>query len=190
MASPSLAELGDEDLMERVQADDADAFAVLFDRLGARAYRVAFVLAHERTRAEDIVQEAFLSVWRNRAAYDPQRGAVGAWTTGIVRNRAIDSARRNGRHDRRRADEEGLDTGRQAPGGVEVTVGERDEAARLRGVLARLPEAQRDVIALAYFGELSTTEIASELSLPLGTVKGRIRLGLEKLRAEVDDELP
>lgn len=181
----SSADLGDEELMRRVQADDPDAFAVLLDRFGGRAYRVALAFTRERTRAEDIVQEAFLSMWRNRATYDPGRGALGAWMTGIVRNRAIDSARRNGRHDRRRADEELRDGHHTRSADVGETAGERDEAAELRRVLVRLPEAQREVIVLAYFGELSTTEIASELALPLGTVKARIRLGLGKLRAEV-----
>ncbi len=101
---------------------------------------------------------------------------------GTVRNRAIDSFRRNAPHDSRRAAEDHIDERLQAPGSLEETTGERDQAARLRGVLAQLPVAQREVIALAYFGELSTTELARELALLLGTIKGRMRLGLEKLR--------
>ena len=100
---------------------------------------------------------------------------------GVVRNRAIDAHRRHSRHDTRRADEQYADA-QAARGSLDESVGERDDAARLRAALARLPDAQRDVITLAYFGELSATEIASELSLPLGTVKGRMRLGLDKLR--------
>lgn len=175
-------ELGDVELMVRVQADDPDAFGALYDRFGTRAYRVAYAISRDGTRAEDIVQEAFLSVWRSRAAYQPQRGTVTGWVMGTVRNRAIDSFRRNGPHDSRRAGEDHIDERLQAPGSLEETTGERDQAARLRGVLGQLPAAQREVIALAYFGELSTTEIASELSLPLGTIKGRMRLGLQKLR--------
>ncbi len=112
----------------------------------------------------------------------PQRGTVTGWVMGTVRNRAIDSFRRNAPHDSRRAAEDHIDERLQAPGSLEETTGERDQAARLRGVLAQLPVAQREVIALAYFGELSTTEIARELALLLGTIKGRMRLGLEKLR--------
>ncbi len=184
-AAPA-ADLGDEELMLRVQADQPDAFGELFDRFGTRAYRVAYAIEHNGTRAEDIVQDAFLSIWRARASYQPERGSVIAWVIGIVRNRALDSLRRHGRHDNRRAGGEHMLERLQAPGSTEQATGERDEAAHLRGVLAQLPEAQREVIALAYFGELSTTEIASELVLPLGTVKGRMRLGLEKLRPQVE----
>ncbi len=178
------ADLGDAELMLRVQADDRDAFVALFDRFGGRAYRVAYTIARNDTRAEDIVQEAFLSIWRNRARYVPQRGSVIAWVIGIVRNRALDSARRNGRHDTRRADDGQIHERLQAPGSLEQSAAEREEAAQLRGVLAQLPAAQREVIVLAYFGELSAPEIAGELSIPLGTVKGRMRLGLDKLRID------
>ena len=175
----------DAELMRRVQNDDADAFAALYDRLFVRAYRIAIGIAHDRTRAQDSVQDAFLSVWRSRAAYQPQRGPVAAWVMGTVRNRAIDSLRRNGRHDEKRASGEHIDEQLQAPGDLEQRVAERDQAARLRGLLDKLPDAQREVIALAYFGEMSTSEIARELTLPLGTVKGRMRLGLNALRSRV-----
>ncbi len=132
-------ELGDVELMVRVQADDPDAFGALYDRFGARAYRVAYAISRDGTRAEDIVQEAFLSVWRSRAAYQPQRGTVTGWVMGTVRNRAIDSFRRNGPHDSRRAGEDHIDERLQAPGSLEETTGERDQAARLRGVLGQLP---------------------------------------------------
>ena len=108
-------ELGDVELMVRVQADDPDAFGALYDRFGARAYRVAYAISRDGTRAEDIVQEAFLSVWRSRAAYQPQRGTVTGWVMGTVRNRAIDSFRRNGPHDSRRAGEDHIDERLQLP---------------------------------------------------------------------------
>ena len=177
----------DAALMRRVQADDPDAFAMLYDRFAARAYGVAFSVGRDDARAEDVVQDAFLSVWTARQRYRPERGTVVAWILGTVRNRAIDSLRRNRRHDDRRAGLDMIEERVPAPGNVEEEAGERDQAAQLRSTLARLPAAQRDVITLAYFGELSTIEIAEELALPLGTVKGRMRLGLHKLRA---DELP
>lgn len=180
----STADLDDTELMARVQADDADAFRFLFDRFATMAYRVAYSIVRDGGRGEDVVQEAFLSAWRTRGAYCAERGSVGAWLMGIVRHRALDSVRRNARHDDRRADEERITEGGEAPGGIEDAVAEREQAIHLRGVLARLPVAQREVIALAYFGELSSSEIASELALPLGTVKGRMRLGLEKLRED------
>lgn len=180
------ADLGDEELMVRVQADQPDAFGELFDRFGSKAYRVAYAIGHNGTRAEDIVQDAFLSIWRARADYEPQRGSVNAWVIGIVRNRALDSLRRHWRHDSRLAEGEHILDGLPAPGSTEQATGERHEAAHLRSVLAQLPAAQSEVIALAYFGELSTTEIATELALPLGTVKGRMRLGLERMRPQVE----
>lgn len=98
-----------------------DAFGALYDRFGTRAYRVAYAISRDGTRAEDIVQEAFLSVWRSRAAYQPQRGPVTGWVMGTVRNRAIDSFRRNGPHDSRRAGEDHIDERLQAPGSLEET---------------------------------------------------------------------
>jgi RNA polymerase sigma-70 factor (ECF subfamily) len=183
LSAALVTETQDEALMARVQRDDSGAFGELYDRFSPRAYGVARAVTRDGTHAEDIVQEAFLSVWRSRARYRPQYGTVGAWVMGIVRNRAIDSLRRQGRHDQRRAGEHDLEQRLAVPGeSLEDVAGERDEAARLRATLARLPAAQREVITLAYFGELSTSEIASELELPLGTVKGRMRLGLDKLR--------
>jgi RNA polymerase sigma-70 factor (ECF subfamily) len=183
-AQDAAADEADVQLMERVQADEPEAFGALYDRFGARAFRVAGTTVRDSARAEDIVQEAFLSVWRSRARYQPAYGSVGGWIMGIVRNRAIDAHRSNSRHDRRRASDEDLEERLAATDDLEAVAGERDDAAQLRETLARLPEAQREVIAFAYFGELSASEIARELGIPLGTVKGRMRLGLEKLRAD------
>jgi len=179
------ADLDDAALMLRVQADDAEAFCAFYDRFGLRAYRLARSIARDDARAEDALQEAFLSIWRSRASFCPEQGTVISWVMGTVRNRSLDSVRRHHRHDSRRAEEEGIEDRLRARSDTAGTAVERDQAAQLRGVLSRLPDAQREVIALAYFGELSSTEIATELSLPLGTVKGRMRLGLQKLRAEV-----
>jgi RNA polymerase sigma-70 factor (ECF subfamily) len=167
--------------MQRVQADDAQAFAVLYDRFSARAYRVAAGIA--RSHADDMMQEAFVSLWRSRARYDPELGTVAGWVMATVRSRAIDVIRQQRRHDAvRDGTDQAIDDRLTAADAVEETVAERDDAARLRAALATLPAAQRDVIVLAYFGELSATEIADRLALPLGTVKGRMRLGLKKLR--------
>ena len=171
----------DAALMLRVQADEIGAFGALFDQFGAPAYRLAYSVAGNATRAEDIVQEAFLSVWRSRDRFEPQRTAR-AWIMRTVRNRALDSLRHHRECDTRDCEElAGSDL--RAPDDVQGRAEERDQAARLRATLSRLPPDQRDVIALAYFGELSAPEIANELSLPLGTVKGRMRLGLDKVRA-------
>ena len=176
----------DEALMRRVQADSPGAFGVLFDRYSAPAFRVAAGIARNRSHADDVVQEAFISLWRSRARYDPELGTVGGWVMGTVRKRAIDLLRKQSRHDTRRAGpDQPVDDPHAAADAME-TVAERDGAARLRAALGQLPVAQRDVIVLAYFGELSATEIADRLSLPVGTVKGRMRLGLGRLRGSVD----
>jgi RNA polymerase sigma-70 factor (ECF subfamily) len=169
--------------MRQVQADDPLAFGLLYDRFSARAYRLASGMAQNRGHAEDMVQEAFVSLWRNRARYDPGRGSVTGWVMTAVRHRAIDVLRAQRRHDahRARADQT-ADEPATAGDAVEDRVVEREGAARLRSALGALPAAQREVITLAYFGELSATEIADRLSLPVGTVKGRMRLGLTKLR--------
>lgn len=174
--------------MRRVQAGDPEAFGVLYDRFARRAHRIALAVVQDRTRVEDVVQDAFLSIWRGRASYEPSLGGVAAWVLSTVRHRALDCLRRNGRHDRRRADEEDLDMHVSSLGGPEDAAIEREHAAGLRRAMGRLPEAQREVIVLAYFGQLSTAEIARQLSVPMGTVKGRMRLGLMKLRSPAADE--
>ena len=177
----------DEALMRQVQADDPAAFGVLYDRFSARAYRVATGIAQDRSHADDMVQEAFVSLWRRRARYDPALGTVSGWVMATVRNRAIDVLRAQRRHDARRdGTDETFDERLTEADAVEERVAERDGAARLRTTLGALPAAQREVIALAYFGELSATEISDRLSLPVGTVKGRMRLGLDKLRHGTD----
>lgn len=173
------------ELMLRVQADDADAFGLLYDRLAPAAMRVAQAICGDRNRAEDAVQEAFLSAWRSRSAYRAQRGAVGTWVLGIVRNRAIDSLRRDMRHDRAHDGREDILECLPDRLGVEAEVVKRDEAQRLRAALMPLPVTQREAVALAFFGQLSHSEVARTLGVPLGTVKGRIRLALDKLGGQI-----
>ncbi len=176
----------DARLMERVQAGRVDAFEELYYRYGDRAYRIARSICFDAGRAEDAVQEAFLSVWRSRAKYRSQRGTVAAWLLSVVRHRAIDEQRRNDRRAAQRADDEQLD---DHPAGDDVAhrVVERAEARRLHKLLARLPDAQQEVITLAFYGQLTHTEIGEQLGLPPGTVKGRMRLGLHKLRNDISD---
>lgn len=175
----------DQELMLLVQGNDEDAFGVLHDRLVRRALFVAHAMNVQNDRTEDVVQEAFLSVWRARATYSEERGRVHAWVLAIVRNRAVDSMRQHSRHDRVRKNCDELIAAVPAPTDVEADGVERGDAQALRSALAQLPLAQREVIALAYYGKLTHVEIASELSLPLGTIKGRMRLGLNQLRVRV-----
>lgn len=168
--------------MARVQHSDADAFEQLYDRYSARAHGVARAICPHPETAEEAVQEAFIAIWRNATSYQPSRGEVSAWMMGIVRNRAIDVARRHTRHDQRRDDAVALER-EQAAVDVDADALAADDARRLRRLLATLPPAQREVITLAFYGQLTHSEIAAHLQLPAGTVKGRMRLGLQQLRS-------
>jgi RNA polymerase sigma-70 factor (ECF subfamily) len=174
--------LADEEMMQLVQRGEPRAFELLYDRHGGAAFSLAYRMSGDRLAAEDIAQEAFLSIWRSRLRYQPERGSVRTWVLGIVHNRAIDSLRRNLVHERRRSTMEGVEEREQAPELTEVEAVRREEARELRGVLETLPDDQRRTIELAYFGGFSQSEIAEMLDMPIGTVKGRMRLGLEKMR--------
>ena len=180
-----LPSCSDEQLMARIQADDLHALGELYDRYSGQAFRLSMSVCHERCRAEDAVQEAFVSIWRSRSTYHRNRGSAASWLLTIVRHRAVDVGRRNDKHVSRASGDERLE-GRASLQDVEAEAGETDEAGRLRSLLARIPQAQREVIMLAYYGQLTHVEIAERLDLPPGTVKGRMRLGLEKLRKEAD----
>ena len=180
-----LRDLADEDLMQLVRRGDAAAFEVVYERHSNAAFSLAYRMCGSRAAAEDVVQEAFLSLWRSGARYDRARGSVRTWVLGIVHNRAIDSLRRSVVHDRRRASDEGLEERFEARERTEVEVARLDEAEEIRQALRTLPSEQSRVIELAYFGGFTQTEIASMLETPIGTVKGRMRLGLEKMRAQL-----
>ena len=175
----------DAALMDRVSVGNVEAFTTLYDRYCHRAYRVALSVCRDDSRAQDAVQDAFLSLWNNRASYHPQRGTVAAWLLTVVRYRAIDLARSNGRHEDRRAGDDQLEH-HAGPDDIPQEIINRADADRLHASLALLPVLQEQVITLAFYGQLSHTEIAIQLDLPPGTVKGRMRLGLKKLRADID----
>jgi RNA polymerase sigma-70 factor (ECF subfamily) len=132
--------------------------------------------------AEDIVQEAFLGLWRTGARYDRTRGSVRSWILSAVHNRAIDAFRREAVKDRRNIADEGVAERLPARERTETEVERRDDARQIRRALGELPDDQRQVIELAYFGGFTHSQIADMLELPPGTVKGRMRLGLSKMR--------
>ena len=168
--------------MHLVQDGDVRAFEVVYDRHGSSAFSVAYRMVGNRGVAEDITQEAFLSIWRSRYRYERTRGSVRSWVLGIVHHRTIDALRRNLVHERRRASAEGIEEREEAPELTDVEAVRRDEAREIQTALSELPDEQSRVIDLAYFGGYTHTEIAGILEMPVGTVKGRMRLGLEKLR--------
>jgi len=178
--------LGDEDLMTLVREGDSAAFEVVYERHGAVAYSLAHRMCGRSQSAEDVVQEAFLSAWRRAASYDAARGSLRTWLLGIVHHRAVDSLRRSGGDVRRRVDLPVEELDLDAGVSVDGEVIERDRAGVVRGALSELPAEQSKVIELAYFGGFTHTEIAAMLGIPVGTVKGRMRLGLTKLRTRFE----
>jgi RNA polymerase sigma-70 factor (ECF subfamily) len=183
-----LRALADEDLMEMVREGHARAFDVVFDRHAAPAFSLAYRMCGRRARAEDIVQEAFLSIWRSGVRYDRARGSVRSWILSTVHNRAVDAIRREAGKEARDVRDQGLAERVPSPELVDAEVERRDDAHRVRMALRELPSDQRRVIELAYFGGFSHTQIADILELPTGTVKGRMRIGLSKLRLSLSAE--
>jgi RNA polymerase sigma-70 factor, ECF subfamily len=177
-----LRSLADEELMELVDAGEVRAFEVVFDRHAGAGYSLALRMCGRRALADDIVQDAFLSLWRSGTSYDRARGSVRSWVLSAVHNRAVDALRRAGAKAGRDVHDDGITERLPAPEATDVEVERREEARRVRSALDELPPDQRQVIELAYFGGLTHSQIAEMLELPPGTVKGRMRLGLTKMR--------
>ncbi len=173
----------------RLVAGDERALGALYDRHGAMAYALASAMMHDPADAEEVVADAFAQVWRTAASFHPERGSVVAWLATIVRSRALDLLRAQKRRARVLEEATAMSEDGDAPAlssaapSPEVEVEASEAQLHVRAALARLPGAQRHVLELAYFGGLSQSEIAAQLSEPLGTVKTRMRAGMEKLRA-------
>ena len=184
-AKQTLRRLADEELMALVAGNDADAYEIVLERHADAAFSLAYRICGRRALAEDIVQDALLAVWRSGGGYDRTRGSVRTWTLGIVHNRAVDALRRSGVHERRRASDEGIEETVEADQRTDTQAIENSTSLEIRGAIDELPNEQRRVIELAYFGGFTHVEIASMLDAPIGTVKGRMRLGLHKLRDQL-----
>lgn len=171
----------DAELLEGIARRDEASLAALYDRYHLLAFSLALRVVNDRGRAEDVVQDAFLSVWRKAGSYVEGRGSVKTWLTSIVRNRSIDLVRARRESD---ADDEAvlLALRDPRPGVVEQVTASLDRDT-IRSAIARLPIEQRQAIAMAYFEGRSHSEIAEVTSLPLGTVKSRIRLGMHRLKS-------
>ena len=167
--------------MPLVETGDAEAFAAFYDRHGRAAYSLAYGMMGEKQEAEDVVQEAFIKVWRSAGGYRVGRGSVRSWILSIVRNRAIDHIRAQA--SRQRTQEKvkaSAPTSVQNEAFAETWLNFKRDL--LREALEGLPHEQREVLALGHLCGLTHAEMAERLRLPLGTVKGRLRLGLKKLR--------
>jgi RNA polymerase sigma-70 factor, ECF subfamily len=190
MRASKAERLADEELMPLIGKKNPGAFEVFYDRHGGVAYSLAYRIVGERGAAEDVTQEAFISIWRSGARYDAARGSVRTWMLGIVRNRAIDFLRsKAGRAPKLDFDDDSILEHRPAAELTDSEALRRETAEEVRGALDELPGEQAKVIQLAYFGGFSHSEIAGMLGVPLGTVKGRMRLGLEKIRGELAEGL-
>jgi RNA polymerase sigma-70 factor (ECF subfamily) len=173
--------LTDEDLISLVGAGDAFAFSALHDRHSRATYSLARRLTGDEQDAEDLAQETFLKVWRSAGSYRTQRGSVRTWMLSVVRNQSIDRLRSQA--SRRRTQEKAeAEAPRSQPSEVFAETWRKYRRDRVREALQVLPHTQHKVLALAHFSDLTNAEIAERLCLPLGTVKGRMRLGLKKLR--------
>jgi RNA polymerase sigma-70 factor (ECF subfamily) len=175
----------DEELLADLGRGDVDALGVLYDRYRRLAMAVAYRILNDATAAEDCLQDAFVQVWRNNASFHPERGTVKSWLLTIVRNAAID--RHRGKEGRARHDRP-IDE-------VEYLLGEDDDphaqaveqlqAEQIKTAIDSLPDEQREAITLAFFNGLTHQEIAERTGVPLGTIKGRMRLGLKKMRSQL-----
>jgi RNA polymerase sigma-70 factor (ECF subfamily) len=182
--------LADEELMPLIGEKDPEAFEVFYDRHGGVAYSLAYRIVGEKAAAEDVTQEAFISIWKSGARFDRARGSVRSWMLSIVRNRAIDALRsRAGKAPKLSFDDDAILEQRPSGELTEDEAMRRETATEIRGALGELPGEQSKVIELAYFGGFSQSEISRMLGVPLGTVKGRMRLGLEKIRGELAEGL-
>lgn len=178
----------DAALVRRVIQGDHAALGQLYDRHGARVYAIALAILNDVGRAEDVTQDVFMTLWTQPDRYDPAVGRFAPWFYRVARNRAIDVFRQ-----RRREimpDEPAIFDLMIGPSGESPAddAVQNSEAARVRAALRQLPDEQRALIELAYFGGYTQTQMADQLGIPLGTVKTRVRTGLRRLRELLDGE--
>lgn len=173
--------MDDASLLRAVQRGEQDAVAVLYDRYGGVAYGLAFRITNNAATAEDVVQDAFISLWKQAPRFDPERGQVRSWLLTIVHHRAVDAVRRRANRPERALPE--------GPEEFVATIGRPEEltammldAKAVREAVRLIPEDQRRTIEMAYFMGMTHVEIAEQTGVPLGTVKSRLRIGIEKMR--------
>jgi RNA polymerase sigma-70 factor, ECF subfamily len=180
--------LSDDDIVRSISAQSPEGIEALYDRYGGLAHTVALRILSDRGAAEDVVQESFLTVWRRGATFQPGRGSLRSWICTIVRNRAIDRLRGDRHRTRLDTPMEGASI-EPAASDPWAAVALELSGEEVRKALAELPAEQRQTIELAYYGGYSQSEIATAMEVPLGTVKGRVRIALDKLRASLADRL-
>ena len=176
--------------MRLVADGDAGAFEAIYERYKHQAYSLARAITGRAGGAEEATQDAFLALWREASKFDPERGRLATWLLTLVRYRSIDWVRRSRSRAVHQDVTDGVGDWLEAPERTDEQVVALDEHERARRLVATLPREQREVIGLAYFAGYSQTEIATKVGIPLGTVKGRARHGLLKLRAATEYQSP
>lgn len=172
---------GDRDILERVANGSPEAFETLYDRFGRLAYALAMRVLSDETAAEEVVQDAFLAIWRKTLLYRAERGTVRSWISTVVRNNAIDRLRREHRRDRYELDGD-VPVDQPALSDTWSEVAADLSRQQILQAMYTLPVEQRQTLELAFWCGLSHREISEVMEVPVGTVKGRARLGLHKLR--------
>ena len=190
-SSPGVANRGrhyllleDADLISLVENDDPEAFATLYDRHSRAAFALAYRMMDQRHAAEDLIQEVFLKVWRAAGSYRAGRGTVRTWILSIVRNRSIDQLRSTASRRRTQDKIEASAPGSQ-PSEAFAETWRKSRRDQILQAMKALPPEQSKILELVYFSGYTHVEIAGLLNIPLGTVKGRLRLGLEKMRGSL-----
>ena len=182
-----VAESTDEQLLERIAAGDAGALGEIYDAYGRIVFAIVYRMLASPEAAEEVAQDVFHAVWRRAGGYRRERGAVRTWLLAIARNAAIDWRRTRGKRVEREVELDAA-TAMRADSSVVDSVLLSLRAERVRDAVRTLPPEQRDVLALAFWGGLTQAEIALRTATPLGTVKSRVRLGMEKLRLHLAEE--
>jgi RNA polymerase sigma factor (sigma-70 family) len=185
---PDVSEDRDRDLIARLREGDEDAFRGLFGRYAPSAKALALRVVRRTHLAEEIVQEAFMAVWRDPDGYDEDRGSVRSWLMGMVHHRAVDLVRREEAYRRRAEDTIQEARQEQADHADDVVqqIGLPEERRVVRSCLGALPTEQRDVLQMMYFDGLTQSQIARKTGLPLGTVKSRTLLGMRRMRTALE----
>jgi RNA polymerase sigma factor (sigma-70 family) len=179
--------LRDDQLVELVAQKDAGALEALYERYGRAAYSLARRILTDGTLAQDVVQEVFLSLWRDARRFDAGRGTVATYLLSMTHHRAVDVVRREENLRRWRTSEEGLELEPDPRARVEEEVEASERRTEVRAALAELPAAQREALLLAYFGGYTQREVAALVGVPLGTVKTRMAAGMRKMREALQD---
>jgi RNA polymerase sigma-70 factor, ECF subfamily len=193
MRSPSVAEyqeLEDRQLIQRIALGEKEALEELYSRYSTSVYSLARFMLRQEALAEEASQDIFLNIWLKASSYKPERGEPRAWIMSVAHHKVVDIIRSR-RRNINMTDPKDYETLDLLPSGQMSTADEAElnlERERIRRALTILPEAQREVIVLAYFHGLSQSEIAERLGQPLGTVKTRVRLAMQKLRAELEED--